>query len=131
MLGCGVLIALYNVSAVSSGRQFKFGYYSFTLPNLIGSRGIDGPKQYRASTFCTLVIKHGVYGTTFSLLVGHDTLFITVLFQLMLLHLRWLEMPDTRLLTASHLYLFCKNKKCLTFEGLQHQTQYISLKLSH
>ena len=55
------------------------------------------------------------------LLVGHDTLLVTVPFQPMLLHLSWLEMGNTRLLTASHLDL--SFKKCLTFEGPQHQTQ--------
>ena len=39
----------------------------------------------------------------------------------MLLHLSWLEMGNTRLLTASHLDL--SFKKCLTFGGPQHQTQ--------
>ena len=42
-------------------------------------------------------------------------------FQPMLLHLSWLEMENTRLLTASHLDLSLK--KCLTFGRPQHQTQ--------
>ena len=46
---------------------------------------------------------------------------VTVPFQPMLLHLSWLEMGNTRLLIASHLDL--SFKKCLTFGGLQHQTQ--------
>ena len=58
-----------------------------------------------------LVIKHGVYRTT--LLVGYNTLLVTFGFQLILLHLSWSEMEDTRLLTASHLDLFLK--KFLTF----------------
>ena len=87
------------------------------LLNLTGSKGIDGLKQFGASTFHTLVGKHVVYYTT--LRVGHDTLLITVLFQLMLLHLSWSEMGDTRLLIANHLNLFCK--KCLTFRKPQHQ----------
>ena len=56
-----------------------------------------------------------------SILVGHDTLLVTVSFQPMLLNLSWLEMGNTRLLTASHLDLSLK--KCLTFGGPQHQTQ--------
>ena len=31
------------------------------LPNLTGSRRINGPKQFRASTFYILVIEHAVY----------------------------------------------------------------------
>ena len=46
---------------------------------------------------------------------------VTIPFQPKLLHLNWLEMGDTRLLTASHLDLSLK--KCLTFGGPQHQTQ--------
>ena len=42
-------------------------------------------------------------------------------FQPMLLHLSWSEMGNTRLLTLSHLDL--SFKKCLTFEGPQHQIQ--------
>ena len=80
------------------------------LPNLTGSKQIDDPNH-------TLVKKHGMYSTT--LLVGHDTLLITVSSQL--LHLSWLEMGNTRLLIASHLDLSLK--KCLTFGGPQHQTQ--------
>ena len=89
------------------------------LPSLTESGGIDGPKQFRALTSHTLVEKHEVIGTT--LLVGHDTLLVTVPFQPMLLHLGWLEMGNTRLLIASHLDLSLK--KCLTFGGPQHQTQ--------
>ena len=48
-------------------------------------------------------------------------LLVTVPFEPMLLHLSWLEMGNTRLLTVSHLDL--SFKKCLTFEGPQHQTQ--------
>ena len=33
----------------------------FCLPNLTGSRGIDGLKQFEASTSHTLVEKHGVF----------------------------------------------------------------------
>ena len=71
---------------------------------LTGSTGIDGSKQFGASTFHTLVVKHGLYYTT--LVVGHDTLLVTVLFLLTLLHLSRSEMKDMRLLTASHLDLF-------------------------
>ena len=56
-----------------------------------------------------------------TLLVGHNTLLITVPFQLMLLHLSWLEMGNTRLLITSHLDFSVK--KCLTFGGPQHQMQ--------
>ena len=87
------------------------------LPSLTESGGIDGPKQFGALTSHTLVEKRGVFCTT--LLVGHDTLLVTVPFQPMLLHLSWLEMGNTRLLTASHLDL--SFKKCLTFGGPQHQ----------
>ena len=86
------------------------------LPYLTESGGIDGPRQFEALTFHTLVEKHGLFLTT--LLVGHDTLLVTVPFQLMLLHLSWLEMGDTKLLTTSHLDLSLKN--CLTFGGPQH-----------
>ena len=89
------------------------------LPSLTESGGIDGTRQFGALTFHTLVEKPGVFGTT--LLVGHDTLLVTVPFQPMLLHLSWLEMGNTRLLTASHLDLSLK--KCLTFGGKQRQTQ--------
>ena len=89
------------------------------LPSLTESGGIDDPRQFGASTFHILVVKHGVFRTT--LLVGHDTLLVTVPSQLMLLHLSWLEMGNTRLLTASHFDLSLK--KCLTFGGPQHQTQ--------
>ena len=71
------------------------------LPCLTGSGEIDGPRQFGALTSHTLVEKPGVFRTT--LLVGHDTLLVTVPFQTMLLHLSWLEMENTRLLTASHL----------------------------
>ena len=54
-------------------------------PSLTGSEGIDGPRQFGALTFHTLVEKHGVFSTT--LLVGHDTLLATIPSQLMLLHL--------------------------------------------
>ena len=57
----------------------------FYLPNVTGSRGIDGPKQFGASTFYTLVERHPVFLTTF--LVDHNTLLVIVPFQLMLLHL--------------------------------------------
>ena len=60
--------------------------------------------------------KRGVYWTTLL-----DTLLITVPFQPILLHLSWLEMGNTRLLTVS--YLDLSLKKCLTFGGPQHQTQ--------
>ena len=89
------------------------------LPSLTESGRIDGPRQFGASTFHTLVEKREVFRTT--LLVGHDTLLVTVPFQPMLLHLSWLEMGNTRLLTASHLDL--SFKKCLTFGWPQHQTQ--------
>ena len=89
------------------------------LPSLTGSGGIDGPKQFGALISYTLVEKRGVFSTT--LLVGHDTLLVTVPFQPMLLHLSWLKMGNTRLLIASHLDLFFK--KCLTFGRPQHQTQ--------
>ena len=89
------------------------------FPSLTESGGIDGPKQFGALTSHTLVVKRGVFGTT--LLVSHDTLLVTVPFQPMLLHLSWLKMGNTRLLTASHLDL--SFKKCLTFGGPQHQTQ--------
>ena len=46
---------------------------------------------------------------------------VIVPFQPMLLHLSWLEMGNTRLLTTSHLDL--SFKKCLTFGGPQHQMQ--------
>ena len=88
------------------------------LPSLTESGGIDSPRQFGALTFRTLVEKRWVFWTT--LLVGHDTLLVTVLFQPMLLHLSWLEMWNTRLLIASHLDLSLK--KCLTFGGPQHQT---------
>ena len=88
------------------------------LPSLTESGGIYGPKQFGALTSHTLVEKRGVFWTI--LLVGHDTLLITVSFQSMLLHLSWLEMGNTRLLIASHLDLSLK--KCLTFGGPQHQT---------
>ena len=55
------------------------------LPSLTGSEGIDGPKQFGPLISHTLVEKRGVFGTT--LLVGHDTLFVTVPSQPMLLHL--------------------------------------------
>ena len=89
------------------------------LPSLTGSGGIDGPRQFGALTSHTLVKKRGVFLST--LLVGHDTLLVTVPFQPMLLHLSWLEMGYTRLLTTSHLDLSLK--KYLTFGGPQHQTQ--------
>ena len=43
------------------------------LPSLTGSGGIDGPRQFGALTSHTLVEKTGV-------LVGHDTLLVTVPF---------------------------------------------------
>ena len=89
------------------------------LPSLTESGGINGPKQFGALTSHTLVVKHGVFWTT--LLVGHDTLLVTVPFQPTLLHLSWLETRDRRLLITSHLNLSLK--KCLTFGGPQHQTQ--------
>ena len=89
------------------------------LPSLTENGGIDGPRQFVALTSHTLVEKRRVFRTT--LLVGHDALLVTIPFQLMLLHLSWLEMGNTRLLTASHLDLSLK--KCLTFGGVQHQTQ--------
>ena len=89
------------------------------LPSLTESGGIDGPRQFGALTSHTLVEKHEIFWIT--LLVGHDTLPVTVPFQPMLLHLSWLEMGNTRLLIASHLDLSLK--KCLTFGGPQHQTQ--------
>ena len=89
------------------------------LPSLTENGGIDGPKQFGALTSHTLVVKREVFWTT--LLVGHDTLLVTVPFQPMLMHLSWLEMGNTRLLTASHLDLSLK--KCLTYGGPQHQTQ--------
>ena len=89
------------------------------LPSLTESGGIDGPKQFGALTFHTLVQKRGVFCTI--LLVGHNTLLVTVPFQPMLLHVSWLEMGNTRLLIASHLDL--SFKKCLTFKGPQHQMQ--------
>ena len=70
------------------------------LLSLTWSGGIDGPKQFGALTSHILVKKHGVFWTT--LLVGHDTLLVIVPLQPMLLHLSWLEMGNTRLLTASH-----------------------------
>ena len=57
----------------------------FCFPSLTGSREIDGSRQFGASTFHILVEKHGVFLTT--LLVGRDTPLVTVLSQLMLLHL--------------------------------------------
>ena len=93
--------------------------YKLCLPSLTESGGINGPKQFRALTFHTLVEKHEVLWTT--LLVGHDTLLITILLQPMLLHLSWLKMGNMRLLITSHLNLSLK--KCLTFGGPQHQTQ--------
>ena len=89
------------------------------LPSLTESGGIDGPRQFGALISHIQVEKRGVLSTT--LLVGHDTLLVTVPFQPMLLHLSWLEMGNTRLLIASHLDLSLK--KCLTFGGPQHQTQ--------
>ena len=89
------------------------------LPSLKESEGIDGPRQFGALTSHTLVEKFRAFWTT--LLVGHDTLLVTVPFQPMLLHLSWLEMGYTKLLIASHLDLSLK--KCLTFGGPQHQTQ--------
>ena len=89
------------------------------LPSLTESEGIDGPRQFGALTSHTLVEKRGVFETI--LLVGHETLLVTVPFQPMLLHLSRLEMGNTRLLIASHLDLSLK--KCLTFGGPQHQTQ--------
>ena len=86
------------------------------LPSLTESVGIDGPKQFGALTSHTLVEKRGVFCTT--LLVGHDTLLVTVMFQPMLLHLSWLEIKkNTRLLITSHLDVSLK--KCLTFGGPQ------------
>ena len=49
-----------------------------SLPSLTGSGKIDGPRQFGALTSHTLVEKHGVFLTT--LLVGHDTLLVTVPF---------------------------------------------------
>ena len=89
------------------------------LPSLTESGGIDGPRQFGALTSHILVEKRGVLSTT--LLVGHDTLLVTVPFQPMLLHLSWLEMGNARLLIASLFDLSLK--KCLTFGGPQHQTQ--------
>ena len=43
------------------------------FPSLTGSGGIDGPRQFGALTFHTLVEKNGVFSTT--LLVGLTTLF--------------------------------------------------------
>ena len=86
------------------------------LPSLTESGGIDGPRLFGALTSHTLIENHGVFSTT--LLVGHDTLLVTVPSQLMLLHLSWLKMGDTRLLTASFLNLSLK--KCLTFGEPQH-----------
>ena len=48
---------------------------------------------------------------------------------MMVLHLSWSETGDTRLLTASHPNFSLK--KCLTFGGLQHHTQSISLTIFH
>ena len=65
------------------------------FPSLTESGGIDGPRQFGALTFHTLVEKHGLFWTT--LLVAHDILFVTVPSQPMLLHLSWLKMGNTRL----------------------------------
>ena len=95
----------------------------FYLPNMTGSGEIDSPKQFRASTFHTLVVNHEIYLTT--LPVRHNTLLVADPFRLMLLHFSWLEMGNTRLLTASHLDLFLK--KCRIFGRPQHEIQQISL----
>ena len=87
--------------------------------SLTESGGIDGPRQFGALISHTLVEKRGVFSTT--LLAGHDIFLVTVPFHPMLLHLSWLETRNTRLLIASLLDL--SFKKCLTFGGLQHQTQ--------
>ena len=71
------------------------------LPSLTESADINGPRQFGASTFHTLVEKHGVFLTT--LLVSHNTLLVTLPSQPMLLHLSWSATGDTRVLTASHL----------------------------
>ena len=88
------------------------------LPSLTGSGEIDGPRQFAASASHTLVEKHGVFWTT--LLVGYDTLLVTVPSQLVPLHLNSTETGATRLLTASHLDLSLKNG--LTFGRPQQQT---------
>ena len=55
------------------------------LPSLTKSREIYGQRKFGALTFHILVEKHGVFLTT--LLVGRDTPLVTVLSQLMLMHL--------------------------------------------
>ena len=53
--------------------------------SLTESGEIDGPRQFEALTFDTLLEKDGVFLTT--LLVGHDPLLVTIPSQLMSLHL--------------------------------------------
>ena len=108
--------SLYKTFLQSSQGTTQVWLLQLCLPGLTESGGIDGPRQFGASTSHTLVEKRGVFRTT--LLVGHDTLLVTVPFQPMLLHLSWLEMGDTRLLFA----ILCdlSIKKCLTFGGPQH-----------
>ena len=60
------------------------------LPSLTEGRGIDDLRHFETWTSHTLVEKREVFLTT--LLVGHDTLLVTVPFLLMLLHLSWLKM---------------------------------------
>ena len=93
------------------------------LPSLTGSVGIDGPRQFGALTSHTLVEKAWSILNNLTGRLRHSPRHcpVSVPFQPMLLHLSWLEMGNTRLLTASHLDL--SFKKCLNFEGPQHQTQ--------
>ena len=119
--GIKVIIFRVGMQSVNPSKPFcsllrkttQFWLLYLCLPSLTENGGIDGPNQFGALTCHTLVEKRGVFGIT--LLVGHDTLLVTVPFQPMLLHLSWLEMVNTRLLTASHLDLSLK--KCLTFGG--------------
>ena len=85
------------------------------FPSLTESGRIDGPRQFGPLTSHTLVEKHGVFSTT--LLVGHDTLLITVPFPPMLLNLSWSEMGNTRLLTVSLLDLSLKKSFKTTLES--------------
>ena len=81
----------------------------------IGNGGIDGLKQFRASTFHTPVEKHGVSRIT--LLADHDTPLVTAQSQLIPSHLSWLETRDMRMLIARRLDSYLK--RCLTFGGPQ------------
>ena len=90
-----------------------------------GNGGINGLKQFRASTFYTPAEKHGISSVT--LQVGHDIPIVTLSSRLTPSDLSWLETGDVWMFIASRLDSYLK--RSLTSGGPQHQVQWISLKI--